>query len=95
MPHVLAGLQGIQELVVEEDPEHEGEEHSALELTKPGRLSEAAYDEFVLDIVNFLDYIGEPMQRERQALGIRVIGFLLVLLLIASMLKREIWRDVE
>jgi cytochrome c1 len=35
------------------------------------------------------------MQRERQALGIRVIGFLLVLLLIASMLKKEIWRDVE
>jgi ubiquinol-cytochrome c reductase cytochrome c1 subunit len=95
MPHILAGLQGIQELVVEEDPEHAGEEHSVLELVQPGSLSEEAYDEFVRDIVNFLDYIGEPMQRERQALGIRVIGFLLVLLLIASMLKREIWRDVE
>jgi ubiquinol-cytochrome c reductase cytochrome c1 subunit len=95
MPHVLAGLQGIQELAVEEDTEHAGEEHTTLELTKPGSLSEEAYDEFVRDIVNFLDYIGEPMQRERQALGIRVIGFLLVLLLIASMLKREIWRDVE
>ena len=53
------------------------------------------YDEFVRDIVNFLDYIGEPMQRERKALGIRVIAFLLVLLLISWMLKKEIWKDVE
>jgi len=95
MPHVLAGLQGIQELVVEEDPEHEGVEHRMLELASAGSLSPAEFNEFVRDIVNFLDYIGEPMQRERQALGIRVIAFLLVLLLIVGMLKREIWKDVE
>ena len=46
----------------------------------------------VRDIVNFLDYIGEPIKREREALGIRVIGFLLVFLLIAYHLKREIWK---
>jgi len=95
MPHVLVELQGIQELVVEEDPEHPGEEHSTLELAQSGSMSEEEYDRFVRDIVNFLDYIGEPMQRERQALGIRVIAFLLVLLLIAGMLKKEIWKDVE
>jgi ubiquinol-cytochrome c reductase cytochrome c1 subunit len=49
----------------------------------------------VRDIVNFLDYIGEPMKRERQSLGIRVIAFLLVFLLIAYLLKKEIWKDVE
>ena len=49
----------------------------------------------VRDIVNFLDYIGEPIKRERQQLGIRVIGFLLVFLLIAYMLKKEIWKDVK
>ena len=95
MPHVLWELQGIQEAHVEEDPEHEGEEHTVLELVSPGSLSEEEYDEAVRDIVNFLDYIGEPMQLERQSLGIRVIGFLLVLLLISYMLKREIWKDVE
>ena len=47
------------------------------------------------DIVNFLDYIGEPIKMQRQQLGIRVIGFLLVFLLIAYMLKREIWKDVH
>ncbi len=95
MPHVLWELQGIQEAHVEEDPEHEGEEHTVLEITTPGTLSAEEYDGVVRDIVNFLDYIGEPMQLERQRLGIRVIAFLLVLLLIAWMLKREIWRDVE
>ena len=47
------------------------------------------------DIVNFLDYIGEPMQLQREALGIRVIGFLLLFLVLSYMLKREIWKDVH
>lgn len=95
MPHVLWELQGIQEAHVEEDPEHEGEEHMMLELASPGSMSEEEYDDFVRDIVNFLDYIAEPMQLERQRLGVRVIGFLLVLLLISYVLKKEIWKDVE
>lgn len=95
MPHVLWELQGIQEAVYEEDPEHPGEEHMVLELSEPGSMSEDQYDEFVRDIVNFLDYIGEPMQLQRKSLGIRVIAFLLVLLLISYMLKKEIWKDVE
>ncbi|NIW24737.1 MAG: cytochrome c1, partial [Gammaproteobacteria bacterium] len=40
------------------------------EVDRPGTLSEAEFDAVVRDIVNFLDYIGEPMQVERQALGI-------------------------
>jgi cytochrome c1 len=35
------------------------------------------------------------VQLQRQRLGIRVIAFLLVLLLISYMLKKEIWKDVE
>lgn len=94
MPHVLWELQGIQEAHVEADPEHEGEEHVSLELAVPGSLNPDEYDEVVRDIVNFLDYIGEPMQLERQRLGIRVIAFLLVLLLISYLLKKEIWKDI-
>ena len=62
---------------------------------RPGELEPRAYDDVVRDIVNFLDYIGEPMKRERQQLGVRVIGFLLVFLLISYMLKKEIWKDVK
>jgi ubiquinol-cytochrome c reductase cytochrome c1 subunit len=58
-------------------------------------LSANDYEEVVRDIVNFLDYISEPIKLQRQQLGIRVIGFLLVFLLIAYMLKREIWKDVK
>ena len=93
MPHVLWQLQGTQRAVF---AEHDGvEEFEGFELVRPGELSRSDYDEVVRDIVNFLDYIGEPIKRERQQLGIRVIGFLLVFLLIAFMLKKEIWKDVK
>ena len=93
MPHVLWQLQGMQRAVFEE---HDGvETFERFEQHRPGELSEAAYDEVVRDIVNFLDYIAEPIKRERQQLGVRVIGFLLVFLLIAFMLKKEIWKDVK
>jgi ubiquinol-cytochrome c reductase cytochrome c1 subunit len=93
MPHVLWKLQGVQHAVFEE---HEGvQELESFELVRPGELSANDYDGVVRDIVNFLDYIAEPIKRERQQLGTRVIGFLLVFLLIAFMLKKEIWKDVK
>ena len=95
MPHVLWQLQGIQHAVEEADPEHPDVQHLVLEVETPGSMTEEEYDAAVLDIVNFLDYIGEPMQLERQSLGIKVIVFLLVLLMISNMLKKEIWKDVE
>jgi ubiquinol-cytochrome c reductase cytochrome c1 subunit len=96
MPHVLWELQGVNRAVFEVDEEHGGAEVFAhFETVRAGELNEQQYDQVVRDIVNFLDYIGEPMQRERQALGIRVLAFLLVFLLIAYLLKKEIWKDVE
>jgi ubiquinol-cytochrome c reductase cytochrome c1 subunit len=93
MPHVLWQLQGTQRAVFEE---HEGvEAFQHFEMLAPGELGVTEFDDVVRDIVNFLDYIGEPIKRERQQLGIRVIGFLLVFLLIAYMLKKEIWKDVK
>jgi ubiquinol-cytochrome c reductase cytochrome c1 subunit len=94
MPHVLWQLQGIQRAVFETD-EHGVKELVRFEMVRPGELEPRAYDDVVRDIVNFLDYIGEPMKRERQQLGVRVIGFLLVFLLISYMLKKEIWKDVK
>jgi len=49
----------------------------------------------VRDTVNFLDYIGEPKQLERRGLGFRVVGFLLVLFLLAYALKQEYWKDIK
>ncbi len=97
MPHVLWKLQGVQRPLYEGESEGEGGEHkfAGFELVRAGELNTEEFDEVVRDIVNFLDYIGEPIKRERQQLGIRVIAFLLVFLLISYMLKREIWKDVK
>lgn len=94
MPHVLWELQGLQTAVFE--PDENGAEHfMGFESLSEGALSEQEFDAVVRDIVNFLDYIAEPMQLERQRLGVRVIAFLLVLLLISYLLKKEVWKDVE
>ena len=97
MPHVLWELQGVRtaEFVESELNGIPVQVFDHFETVSPGKLDEAEYDELVRDIVTFLDYIGEPMQLQRRALGYKVIGFLLSFLLIAFMLKREIWRDVD
>lgn len=94
MPHILWELQGIQRAKFVAD-EHGGETFEGFELVQPGTLSPSDYDQVARDLTNFLEYIGEPMKLERQALGIRVIGFLLVFLLVAYLLKKEIWKDVH
>jgi ubiquinol-cytochrome c reductase cytochrome c1 subunit len=102
MPHVLAGLQGVQQAVWK-DVEHKGEDgHGtvAKEFVKfepgtVGSLTPAQYDEFVRDTVNFLDYVGDPAQLERKSIGIWVILFLLMFTGIAYLLKSEYWKDVR
>ena len=94
MPHVWWELQGVWR-PTPEAPDDDAGANQTLEVIRPGLLSEPEFDQFVRDIVNFLDYIGEPMQLQRQALGIRVIAFLFVFLLCAYLLKKEIWKDVK
>jgi ubiquinol-cytochrome c reductase cytochrome c1 subunit len=94
MPHVLWKLQGTQRAVFATD-EHNANVLEGFELAQPGELSPEDFDGVVRDIVNFLEYISEPIKLQRQQLGIRVIGFLLVFLLIAYALKKEVWKDVK
>ena len=58
-------------------------------------LNEKQFDQFTLDIVNFLDYVGEPIQSERKRVGIWVILFLLVFLIFSYGLYKDIWKDVH
>jgi ubiquinol-cytochrome c reductase cytochrome c1 subunit len=99
MPHVLWELQGYQAAVYdgESDPAHDAvhKKFKGFEIAQPGLLSPAEYDQFVRDTVNFLDYIGEPMQLQRRSLGFYVLGFLLVFFLLAFLLKKEYWKDVK
>lgn len=99
MPHVLWELQGYQKAVYdgESDAEHNAvhKKFTGFELAQKGSLTPQEYDQFVRDTVNFLDYIGEPMQLQRQSLGLKVLGFLLVFFLLAYFLKKEYWKDVK
>ncbi|HZI85013.1 MAG TPA: cytochrome c1 [Casimicrobiaceae bacterium] len=61
----------------------------------PGTLSGAEYKGFVGDLVNYLDYIGEPAKSERINIGIVVLIFLGVLFALVYSLKREYWNDLH
>jgi len=56
--------------------------------------SREEYDAFVRDTVNFLEYISEPVRSTRRVLGVWVLMFLGFFLIIAIMLKKQIWKDV-
>jgi ubiquinol-cytochrome c reductase cytochrome c1 subunit len=97
MPNVLWELQGRQEPVISTSKDHAGKEVKSvsLELVEPGLLSPKEFDRTIRDLVNFLDYMGEPAKHERRALGVKVIMFLLLFLVVAYLMKREFWKDIH
>ena len=97
MPHVLWELQGWQEAVISTTKDHDGVEKKVvkLELVEPGLLTPKEYDRAMRDLVNFLDYMGEPAKHDRRQLGVKVILFLLIFLCLAYLMKREFWKDVH
>ncbi len=97
MPNVLWELQGMQEPVITTRKEHDGTttKEVSLELVEPGLLTPTEFDRAVRDLVNYLDYMGEPAKHERRELGTKVILFLLMFLVLAYLLKREFWKDIH
>jgi ubiquinol-cytochrome c reductase cytochrome c1 subunit len=97
MPDVLWELQGWQKPVITTEKDPDGTERKVinLELVTPGLLSPQEFDRAVRDLVNFLDYMAEPGKHDRQALGVKVILFLLVFLVVAYLMKKEFWKDVH
>ncbi|MBU0623116.1 MAG: cytochrome c1 [Gammaproteobacteria bacterium] len=86
MPNVLGYMQGDQEL-----------DHATgkLKLVTPGAMSTAEFDATIADLVNYLDFMGEPAKLVRYKLGYIVIGFLFLLLILSYALKKEFWKDVH
>lgn len=96
MPHVLQELQGTPRKTFEErmvDGEMK-EVYVGIKATG-GQLSAAEYDEAMRDLVNFLEYSGEPSKLEAHALGRWVLAFIVVLFVFVLLLKKEYWRDVH
>lgn len=97
MPHVMWQLQGIQAPVyttrVEGGVEVQVIDH--LKLAQPGQMSPEEYDRAMLDLVTFLEYLGEPAKMKRKNIGVWVMLYLAVFAFLAWLLKAEFWRDVH
>jgi len=93
MPNMLWQLQGVQSPVIVKV--HGEDVITHLKLQEKGQLSRREFDQFVTELVNFLVYVGEPVQLERQKLGKYVLFFLLMFTIIAYLLKKEYWKDIH
>ena len=49
---------------------------------------------FARDTANFMEYISEPIRSTRRVLGTWVMIYLAFFLIIAIMLKKQVWKDV-
>jgi ubiquinol-cytochrome c reductase cytochrome c1 subunit len=100
MPHVLYELQGTQRAVyaTEADP-HDAKKtvhvFKGFELTSPGKLTPAEYNETVADLVAFLQWMGEPEQGHRVRVGVWVLLFLGLFTVVAWRLNAAYWKDVS
>ncbi len=102
MPAVLSELEGAKRAVYKNE-ETRGADGTVsteqvfdhFEQVAPGRLTKAEYEGFARDVVNFLDYVGEPTQVARRSLGVWVVLFLLVFTWLAWLMKKEFWKDVH
>ncbi len=93
MPNPLWQLQGQQKPTYQTI---EGKKTIAkLILEEHGTLSDKEFDRVVNDLVNFLVYVGEPVQLERKSMGKYVIFFILMFGVLAYLLKKEYWKDVH
>ena len=97
MPHVLQELQGVPSKVYEERM-IDGEmvkEYVGIKSDGSGELSEDEYDRAMLDLTNFMVYVGEPMILERESIGWKALIYCFIFWVFAVLLKKEYWRDIK
>ncbi len=97
MPHPLWELQGSRQPVFETKKEHghDVKIFKSWEQLTPGTLTPLQYDQAMGDLVNYLQWMGEPSQNQRVRVGVWVLMFLGVFTLIAWRLNAAYWKDVK
>lgn len=97
MPHALWELQGKRVPVYDTVTEHghEVQVFKGWQQVTPGTMTPAQYDQTVGDLVNYLQWMGEPAQNTRVRVGVWVLLFLSVLTLFAWRLNAAFWKDVK
>lgn len=89
MPHPMWEMQGQRRAVFE------GDHFKGWEQITPGTLSEQEYDQQIGDLVNYLQWMGEPAQATRVRVGVGVLIFLAIFIVIAWKLNAAFWKDVK
>jgi ubiquinol-cytochrome c reductase cytochrome c1 subunit len=97
MPHALWQLQGERRAVFEEHDVHgqKTQVFKGWEQVTPGSMTPVQYDRAVGDLVNYLQWMGEPAQNSRVRIGVGVLIFLGIFILIAWRLNAAFWKDVK
>lgn len=103
MPHVLMDLQGlcssaphpIEEVKIDPLTGESIHSEACADYTYEGELSSHEYEQVVYNLVNFLNYMGEPYQMDRKRIGIYVFAFLAVLFFVSLLLQRELFKDIK
>jgi ubiquinol-cytochrome c reductase cytochrome c1 subunit len=97
MPHVLWELQGERKPIFEERQEHGQAVHvlKGWEQISPGAMTPLEYDHAVGDLVNYLQWMGEPAQNTRVRVGVWVLLFLGLLMFLTWRLNAAYWKDIK
>jgi ubiquinol-cytochrome c reductase cytochrome c1 subunit len=97
MPHVLWELQGDRRPLFDTRKEHghDVQVFKGWEQVTPGKMTPLQYDQAVGDLVNFLQWMGEPSQNTRIRVGVWVLLFLCLFTFVAWRLNAAYWKDVK
>ncbi len=98
MPHALWQLQGERRALFDEKKAADGQIEQVFkgwEQISDGTMSAQEYDHAVGDLVNYLQWMGEPVQNTRIRIGVGVLIFLALFTFIAWKLNAAYWKDVK
>lgn len=97
MPHALWQLQGQRKPIYEEVESHghTTEVFKGWEQLTPGTMTEAQFDQTVADLVNYLQWMGEPAQKTRTRVGVWVLLYLAFFTVLAWRLNAAYWKNVK
>jgi ubiquinol-cytochrome c reductase cytochrome c1 subunit len=98
MPHVLWEWQGERRPVFEQRTENGKPVElytGRWETVKPGTMNPVEYDDRVANLVAFMQWMGEPVQKARVQIGVWVLLFLAVFTVVAWFLNAAYWKNIK
>ncbi|MDI9336667.1 MAG: cytochrome c1, partial [Gammaproteobacteria bacterium] len=96
MPNVLWELQGTRVPQFQKVIMH-GQEASVFKEWKSlnsGTLSPQEFDNALVDLVSFLDWLSNPDKDAHYRLGLWVVGFMVLLVFVTWRLNKAYWKDI-